>query len=148
MGLVCFIFLFTIYFTQFLLIVPINNIILPFFSMDIFIYKLIYISVIFMYIISISKVFKTYDYSFKNISFRYIRLLIFNIILSYLYIVFTFLIISPFLSFASCLSFFIVSLYLYEETLGIDNSNKYLLPLIVFLFYLSLLSISVFVINQ
>ena len=118
----------------------------PFFMLSINNYK--YINIFIIIILSI-----LFSISLKENYFNNNRKLLFITILNYifylLYVLFSFIIISPFLSFTFKFSSFIAALYLNEELNNIDNKRvKLLIPYIIWNFYLTLVTLSTFIINQ
>lgn len=76
-------------------------------------------------------------------------ILLLNILFYYLFNIFTYRIVSPFLSFASKTFQFTSALHLNEEViLQNKTSAKYLVPYIIWTFYLTLVSLFTFFINN
>lgn len=96
--------------------------------------------------ISVYKIVTTYKW--KDIPKSYKRILVINYILnqSFTFLFFGFK--NLFLSFISCLTSFITSLYLYEETNQLDEkSTKYLNPYVLLGLFATILSITIYIIN-
>ncbi len=121
----------------------------PFFSIDIKYYIIINLVLIFLLAFFLTLIFKKYHYSFNELSRRFIYIAILNHIIYLLYVIFSFVIISPFLSFTFKLASFIALLYLHEELCFTDKKDtKILVPSIIWNFYLTLVTLSIFIINS
>jgi len=115
----------------------------PIFMISSSIYKIISLTVYITTIIAVTFVIK------NNIYPRIITIIIINFILYTLFNIFTFRIVSPFLSFTAKTFNFVATLYLNEELFSQNKiSAKLLTPYILWTFYLTLTSISIFFINN
>lgn len=113
------------------------------------IYKYCSIIIYFITIIPIFIILKNNYYSLSTLDKKFKNIIIVNILLYTLYNIFTFKLISPFLSFAIKTFQFVSSLYLNEEIIFQNKiSAKLLSPYILWCFYLTLISISNFFLNN
>ena len=143
------IFLCTLVFINLLIIDNSYYFVTPIFMLNPNIYMIVSVVVFFIVGISIFLIYKDNDCSFWFFSQRLKIILIINFSLYFCYNVFTFKLVSPFLSFACKTFHFISSLYLNEEVIIQNKSSaKLLVPYILWTFYLTLVSISVFFINN
>lgn len=115
---------------------------IPIFMINPKLYKIISIVIYLITSIAISK-------TINNVYKKLIIIIAINFILYTLFNIFTFKILSPFLSFATKTFNFVSSLYLNEELFLQNKKNaKLLAPYILWTFYLTLTSISIFFINN
>ena len=143
---------FLFYFILFILLFSINLLIIdtqyyfitPIFLISPYIYKVSSILVLFLVCFTLIILYKK-----KSISIRFIFILFINFILYTLFNLFSFCIISTFFLFCTKLFQFIASLYLNEETFSQDKTSaKLLTPYVIWCFYLTLCSISIFFLNN
>ncbi len=139
-------------FVLFINLLIINNFYLfdtTFFTLPPNIYKYCSIIIYFITIIPIFIILKNNDYLLSLFDKKFRNIILINILLYTLYNFFTFRLISPFLSFSIKLFQFVSSLYLNEEIIFQNKkSAKLLSPYILWCFYLTLISISNFFLNN
>lgn len=143
---------YVIFFIFYLIIIIINLTIInnsyyfitPIFMVNPTIYKTISTIIFILVTLSIFLIFKDNKHN-KRLQI----ILLINFSLYFLYNLFTFKIISPFLAFTAKIFHFIATLYLNEEIVFKNKiSAKLLVPYIIWTFYLTLTSISIFFINN
>ena len=139
-------------FVLFINLLIINNFYLfdtTFFTLPPNIYKYCSIIIYFITIIPIFIILKNNDYLLSLFDKKFRNIILINILLYTLYNFFTFRLINPFLSFSIKLFQFVSSLYLNEEIIFQNKkSAKLLSPYILWCFYLTLISISNFFLNN
>ena len=121
----------------------------PIFMINPTTYKIISISIFLSITILLLLYLKKSNFKLELIGSRLIIILLINYVLYTLYNIFSFIIVSPFLLFSSKLFQFISSLYLNEEIVAQNKiSANVLVPYIIWTFYLTLTSISIFFLNN
>ena len=144
-----FIFLILLLFTNIFIIKDSYKFIIPIFMVNPAIYKIISIFLLFILMIAPFIYIIKNHFKLELIGTRLIIILIINYLLYTCYNIFTFILISPFLLFATKLFHFISTLYLNEEIVAQNKiSANILIPYIIWTFYLTLTSISMFFINN
>ena len=122
---------------------------IPFFALPATIYKYCSIIIYLISIIPILIISKNFNGSFLEFNRTLKNIIIINIFLYILYNIFTFRLISPFLSFSTKIFQFVSSLYLNEEIISQSKTSaKFLNIYILWCFYLTLVSISIFFLNN
>lgn len=120
---------------------------LPFFAPDNIFYIVAWTIVYILIAYSMYKVF--ISYKFKEVPNSYKIVLLINYICNQSYSLFFFGLKNPFLGFISCITTFITSLFLYQETTNIkEDSNKYLNPYIILSLFATILSLTIYIINS
>lgn len=95
---------------------------------------------------SIYKVIR--ESGFRNLPNSYKRVLLINYIANQSFTLVFFLLQNTFLGFVSCITTFISSLFLYEETTNIDEkSTKYLNPYVLLSLFATVLSLTIYILN-
>lgn len=146
--LILFLFLF-LFLPIYFLIQESKILILPFFCFSSKLLK--YLSFIFYIFLLISIIFYFYEnksFKIKNISKYFFILIILHYISIFGFFLFFFRIISPFFLFCFGVFHFLSTLYLQEEFATIFKKKSFFAPYICWSFYLVILSISIFVLNQ
>lgn len=133
------------------IIIPIDyslydSIKLPFFAPPNLFYAIAWTITYICIAISIYKIVTIYKWN--NIPKSYKRTLLINYIFNQSFTLVFFLAKNLFLGFVSCLSTFVSTLYLYEETNSLDEkSTKYLNPYVLLSLFATILSITIYIIN-
>lgn len=143
------IFLILSLFINILLIKDLYFYITPIFMINPTTYKIISTIIFLSLSLSLLLFLKKSNFKLELIGTRLIIILVTNYILYTLYNIFSFIIISPFLLFSTKIFQFISSLYLNEEIVAQNKiSANFLVPYIIWTFYLTLTSISIFFLNN
>lgn len=121
----------------------------PIFTINPVYYKVISIMIYILISYIAFKFFSLNNYQASTIEIKTKAIIIINLLTYTIYNIFTFVLISPFIAFASKTFQFIASLHLNEEVVLQTKINaKLLVPYILWTFYLALSSISVFFLNN
>ena len=117
---------------------------LPFFAPPNIFYIIAWTIIYILIAYSMYKVFTSYK--FKEVPKSYKIILLINYICNQSYTLLFFGLKNPFLG---CISTFITSLFLYQETTTIkEDSNKYLNPYIILSLFATILSLTIYIINS
>ncbi len=134
-------------------IVPIDknfyeSLTLPFFAPPPIFYAIAWTLTYIMIAISIYQILKHYDFKLKSVKKSYKKILLTNYLCNQSFQPVFFLLHSPFLGFVSCITTFITTLYLYEETANIkEKSTAYLNIYVLLSLFATVLSVTIYILN-
>lgn len=118
----------------------------PFFTPKPVFYTVAWTIVYFLTALTVYSIFTSYK--FKDVPKSYKTILLINYLLNQSFTIVFFGLKSNFLGFISCITTFVSTLFLYEETsLLLNKKSKFLIPYILLTLFASILSLSIYLMN-